>query len=183
MTPIRHLLAPCLLAVFAAAAHADTALNAAIVRFNVEGRHYLYAAEKIKPGDDVYLQTPGKDDVPPCCAKRSWKTALLVASDPVAIDFETADKLYRYRLDARGVVKDAAPFVGIAAFGKHISAATAGNGAVTATGAGRAVDLTLCTSPEGAHLVGQAGGQPVAHLYLYLGVVIEHPTCPADIAQ
>jgi hypothetical protein len=183
MKSIRHLITTLCLLAAAAAANADTSLNAAIVRFNVAGRHYLYAAEMIKPGDDIYLQTRDQEKVPACCVKRTWKTATLVAADPVAIDFGSAQKLYRYRLEDRSAPRDAKSFVGIGAFGKTISVKPAGNGAVRVRGGDNTQELALCTSPEGVHLVGQAGGKALSHLYLYLGVDIAHPTCPADIAK
>ncbi len=182
MPSIRHFIAPGLLAA-AATAHADTSLNAAIVRLDAEGHHYLYALQKIKPGDDVYFQTATGDALPACCAKRSWKSATPLATDPVAIDFDSAEKLYRYRLADRNAAKDAKPFVGIAAVGKNLVASPGENGTVKVSGGDTTEELVVCTSPEGAHLVGHAGGKATAHLYLYLGVVIEHPTCPADIAK
>lgn len=182
MKPNRHLIALALL-LAAAAAHGESRLNAAIVRIDAEGHHYLYAAEKIEPGDDIVFQTPGQDASPACCAKRSWKSARLAPADPVAIDFGTGDKLYRYRLEERGGRRQAKPFVGIAASGKAVSAGPAGNGGVRISGGDGTQELALCTSPEGVHLVGQAGGKAAIHLYLYLGVVIEHPTCPGDIAN
>lgn len=160
--------------VLAASAIAGT--NPGIVKLNDEAGSYLYSASKIKPGDTIYFQYQIAGKVV-CCASGSWKSATLVAADPNATDYKSGRQLYRYRLASSPQGKDGLPFVGMAVFGKHVTARAVSPSQLAFGPGAASAGLSLCTSQEGVHVVGEDGGAIYAHLYLNLAYDIENPTC------
>lgn len=175
----RHILAAFALSVLQTSAYGG--VNAAIVKLNDDGRHFIYAANKINQGDTIYFQFPKKGHAA-CCSQASWKAVGILAADPDAVDYTSDRQLYRYRLRASGF-EDALPFVGIAAIGRNLAVAADGEWRVTASSGAAKSRLALCTSQEGIHVTSQAEGTNASDLYLYLGYDIENPTCTAPASK
>jgi hypothetical protein len=163
------------LSTLALAGTANAGVNAAIIKLNERGPHYVYSAQKIHAGDTIRFQFP-QDDQPACCRQSSGKAATLLASDPDAVDFSSERKLYRYRLVDTGI-STSWPFLGIAVIGDNVSVEQDGPLQVKTHRGATTSNVLLCTSQEGVHLVSRAAGKVESHLYLYLGYDIESPTC------
>lgn len=160
-----------LLAVIVSASAAQPLAGLIEVRPN--GERTLFTTERLSRGDRVVARDAGAQGAGTCCI------ALRILGSRQArknVSDELNGRRVRAYVLASSTTTDGAPFVdGTLVFRARERYSTTIEDALRDDPMGRALP-EVCTSSEGAHLLGLADGKPQAHLYMHFGYAVE-PTC------
>lgn len=170
-----------LLAVAAAGCSHVAPAGEAIVRWDGEGKAWLYTTATSAPAGTVQAQYPGADGKARCCAALKAVGNGTRGEGPRASDQVRTEKVWMYATErAAGAVvvaRDAGPFVGAAVFGTD---AVLHQRTPTELSLGEyepAPQLLTCVTQEGVHLLKEEGGAKRTHLYLPFGYEVTPAAC------
>lgn len=169
-----------LLAVAAAGCSHVALAGEAIVRWDGEGKAWLYTTAASAPAGTVQAQYPGADGKARCCTALKAVGNGMRAEGPRASDQVRTEKVWMYATEraagAVAVAPDAGPFVGAAVFGTDTALHQRTPTELSLGEHGTAPQLLTCITPEGLHLLKEEGGAKRTHLYLPFGYEVK-PAC------
>ena len=169
-----------LLAVVAAGCSHVATAGEAIVRWDGDGKAWLYTTAASAPAGTVQAQYPGADGKARCCAALKAVGNGTRGEGPRASDQMRTEKVWMYateRVAGSAVVAPAAgPLVGAAVFGTDAVLQQRTPAELSLGGREPAPQLLTCVTQEGMHLLKEEGGAKRSHLYLPFGYEVK-PTC------
>jgi hypothetical protein len=155
----------------------------AIVRWDGEGKAWLYTTAASAPAGTVQAQYPGAGGKARCCAALKAVGNGTRGEGPRASDQVRTEKVWMYATEraagAAGAVvvaPDAGPFVGAAVFGTDAVLHQRTPTELSLGESEPAPQLLTCVTQEGLHLLKEEGGAKRTHLYLPFGYEVK-PTC------
>ena len=169
-----------LLAVVAAGCSPVATAGEAIVRWDGDGKAWLYATAASAPAGTVQAQYPGADGKARCCAALKAVGNGTRGEGPRASDQMRTEKVWMYATERAAdtvvVAPDAGPFVGAAVFGTDAVLQQRTPTELSLGGHEPAPQLLTCVTQEGMHLLREEGGAKRTHLYLPFGYEVK-PSC------
>jgi hypothetical protein len=159
------------------AANQCSAATAGIVSMNIGGETRLYSIQEINPNESVQFQYLDNAGTTRCCIKRTGNSFEKIKADSVALDALTDKPIFRYRLKQQPKSIGADPFLGVFIVGETLKIEqTAIQSLIVKLIEGN-LTVRSCTSLEGFHVIGEAGGKIVSDLYYGFDYEVEKPTC------
>ena len=152
----------------------------AIVRWDGQGKAWLYTTAASAPTGTVQAQYPGADGKARCCAALKAVGSGTRDEGRRASDQVRAEKVWMYATeraaDARVDALDARAFVGAAVFDTDAVLHQRTPSELSLGEYQPAPQVLTCVTQEGMHLLKEEGGAKRTHLYLPFGYAVE-PAC------